>query len=1130
MTDAFTDHGTAEPVAIVGIGCRLPGGVVDVASLWELLADERDAIVPVPADRWDADSYYAPRSQQPGRMNAREGGFLERADGFDAAFFGISGRVAEQMDPQQRLLLQVGWEALEDAGVPPDSLAGSHAGVFMGACSQDYGSLTLSAAEADGAGAHSATGTFMSIVSNRLSYALDLRGPSMTVDTACSSSLVAVHLAVKSLLAGESELALAGGVNLMLTPQFAIALSQASMLSPQARSRAFAASADGYVRGEGAGVVVLKKLSAAQRDGDRVHAVILGSAVNQDGRTQGITVPNDKSQEANFRAALSVAGLSGDDIGYVEAHGTGTPVGDPLEAEALGRVLGDGRTEDDVAFIGSIKTNIGHLEAAAGIAGLLKAVLAVKHRRIPASLHFDAPNPAIDFRGLKIDVPTRIRPWPDHERAAASVNSFGFGGTNANVVLAEAAPEPTEPVGPPSAVPSVLVLNARSEQALRELALRYATLLEHSAPDLEQLCANLALRRSEHPHRVVVLAHDAAEAGRKLRDFAAGQSGPGVFSGHARGSRRGKIGFLFNGQGPQWFAMARTMIGTSPLFAAKIDECDRVARDFVDWSIKEALLAPDAESSPVQRTYCLQPTMFAVQVALAELWKSWGVVPDGVCGHSMGEIAAAHVCGAIDLPTALRIICHRARIQEDADETGGMMFVAMPKSEALALCAEHDELWLAAENSPAASTLSGRLPLLRRLEAELRERGVFARVLRVNCACHSEDMDPLRDQLLTELAGVRGQDGDIPMYSTATGKAVAGDELSTDYWWSNFRQPVLFDPAIRSMLDDGFDCFIELSPHPVLINSLKEITASAGADVVAVSSLAREKDDWEIFFGAFAELVTSGTPVDWQRRYGPRTPALDLPVNPWVEQRYWNESETSLAYRSVRQAHPMLKRIDAAHPTWEIKWDDHRLTWVKEHDVLGSVIVPGAAYVEAALSAAQQLIGQRCALEYAAEAIVRKDATCAKDEAGHALQLARSDFDPGDPRLGTSLANYGLCLRFAGDAGSHEALFREAHDVWRRADAWIARMDAPRVARSSLFHMRMEARHREIYRERWLKRWKEMADEATARVAALSDPADIQASTATDALARWRRECPAMLNDTRKLMAAAFLLLAPPAA
>lgn len=967
MTEAYPDHGTAEPIAIVGIGCRLPGGVVDAVSLWQLLSDERDAIVPVPADRWDADTYYAPSSQQPGRMNAREGGFLESANGFDAGFFGISGRVAEQMDPQQRLLLQVGWEALEDAGVPPESLAGTSAAVFMGACSQDYGGLQLSAAEVEGAGAHSATGTFMSIVSNRLSYALDLRGPSMTVDTACSSSLVAVHLAVKSLLNGESDLALAGGVNLMLTPQFGIALSQASMLSPQARSRAFAAAADGYVRGEGAGVVVLKKLSAARRDRDRVHAVILGSAVNQDGRTQGITVPNGRAQEENFRIALAGAGLSGDAVGYVEAHGTGTPVGDPLEAEALGRVLGDGRAEDDVAYIGSIKTNIGHLEAAAGIAGLLKAVLAVKHRSIPASLHFDAPNPSIDFRGMRIDVPTEMRPWPQrYDRAIASVNSFGFGGTNANVVLAEVEPKqvPPEPTKPSHAAPSVLVLNARSEHALRELALRYARLLEQDAPQLELLCANLALRRSEHPHRVAVLARDAAEAAEKLRAFAAGEGSAGVFPGHVRGTRTGKIGFLFNGQGPQWFAMARTLIETSPVFAATIEECDRVAKDFVDWSIREALLAPDEETSPVQRTYCLQPTMFAVQVALAELWKSWGIVPDGVCGHSMGEIAAAHVCGAIDLATALKIICRRARIQEDADETGGMMYVSMSKSEALALCDKHDELWLAAENSPVASTLSGRLPLLRQLEAELKEQGVFARVLRVNCACHSSDMDPLRERLLAGLEGVRGMDGDVPMYSTATGKAVTGAELSTEYWWSNFRQPVLFEPAIRSMLEDGIDCFVELSPHPVLINSLKEITDSAGADVVAVSSLARKKDDWDTFLGAFAELATSGAPVDWRRRYGTRVPALGLPVNPWVEERYWNESETSLAYRSGKQLHPMLKRVDAAHPTWEIKWDDHRLSWVKEHDVLGSVIVPGAAYVEAVLGAAGELVGESCALEY----------------------------------------------------------------------------------------------------------------------------------------------------------------------
>ncbi|MFB9905996.1 SDR family NAD(P)-dependent oxidoreductase [Allokutzneria oryzae] len=967
---------SAEPIAIVGIGCRLPGGVTDRESLWRVLTDGVDAIGPIPPSRWDVDRFYAPKAQQPGRMNAREGGFLDEIDTFDAAFFGISGRVAEQMDPQQRLLLEVSWEALEDAGVVPDSLAGGRTGVFVGACSQDYGGLQSAPGEVEGLGPHSATGTFMSIVSNRLSYTLDLRGPSMTIDTACSSSLVAVHLACESLRRGESELALAAGVNVMLTPQFAIALSQAAMLSPDARSRAFDSGANGYARGEGAGVVVLKPLSKALADNDRVYAVIQGSAVNQDGRTQGITLPSGEAQEANFRDALRSAGIAPSEIGYVEAHGTGTPVGDPIEANALGRVLREDRAEDDRAYIGSIKTNIGHLEAGAGIAGLIKATLSVYHRSIPPSLHFRSPNPDIDFDELRVTVPTEVESWPQrYPRALAAVNSFGFGGTNANVVVGEAptvvAPEPVR-----SSTPAVITLSARNATALGQLAERVADRLEREPVDPERLAAYLALRRAHHGHRIAVIGSDTKEIVDALRARATEET--------TAGGARGKIAFLYNGQGPQWYAMGRRLLETSPVYREKILECDRLAQKYLGWSIYEALTADEA-SSRVNETQCLQPTMFALQVALTELWKSWGVVPDAVLGHSMGEIAAAHVSGALDLDTALRVICHRSRIQENADPTGGMMFVALGKDEALELCERHPgELWLSAENSPRASTLSGRIPVLEALVAELGERGVFARVLKVNCACHSQDMDPLREELLSTLDGIACGPATIPMYSTVLGARIDGTELGTDYWWRNFRQPVLFEPGIRALVADGVDTFVELSPHPVLANSLKEITE----DAVVLASLVRKKDDWSTFLGAFADLYTAGHDIDWTRRHA-AAGAVDLPTNPWVRESYWNESEVSLRYRAGGQEHPMLKRVDSVRPTWEIRWDDYRLTWVKEHDVFGSVIVPGASYVEAALVAARELTGETCGLDY-----VAFERACVLDEDDP--QLSRIELNPDD--------------------------------------------------------------------------------------------------------------------------------------
>ncbi|MEV0043039.1 SDR family NAD(P)-dependent oxidoreductase [Nocardia rhamnosiphila] len=972
-----------EPVAIIGIGCRLPGGVSGPRELWELLEQGVDAITTTPEDRWDVDRFYSPKPQQPGRISARQGGYLDEVDTFDAAFFGISGRVAEQMDPQQRHLLEVAWETFEDAGMVPGAAAGTRTGVFIGACSQDYGALQSAPSEVEGLGPHSATGTFMSIVSNRLSYTFDLRGPSMTIDTACSSSLVAVHLAVESLRRGESELALAGGVNLMLTPQFGIALSQAAMLSPDGRSRAFDASANGYVRGEGAGLVLLKPLAAARADGDRIYALIHGSAVNQDGRTQGITVPSGESQQANFRAALAAAGVAPAEIGYVEAHGTGTPVGDPIEANALGRVLSVGREPGRAALLGSIKTNIGHLEAAAGIAGLIKAALCVRHRRVPPSLHYQEGNPDIDFETLPLAVAATGQQWPaEHAVAYASVNSFGFGGTNANVVLGEpAAQSPDDPAshgataaGP---VPTVLAFSARSASALDELGTRHARALEETGADLASYAAVTALRRGHHDFRRVVVAVDAAEAAAKLR---AGE----VVTGQVRRGERRKVAFVFNGQGPQWYAMGRTLLQTSAVYRNKILECDRSAREYIDWSIYEAL-TDDEESSRIGETRILQPTMFALQVALVELWRSLGIEPDAVVGHSMGEIAAAHISGALSLSEALKVICHRARIQDEADPTGGMMFVAVPEAQARELAARYpDEVWVSALNSPKASTLSGRRPVLQALAADLADRGVFARLLRVNCACHSQDMDPLRADLLAALGEIEHCGTGIPLYSTLTGARIEGSELGTEYWWRNFRQPVLFESAIRAMLADGYDTFVEVSPHPVLANSVTEISA----DVTTVPSLMRKKDDWAVLSDTLARLYTGGCDVDWRRSHPAGAPVLDIPKNPWIRQSFWNESRVSQRYRAGGQRHPMLKPVDGARPTWEISWDDHRLSWVREHNVFGSVIVPGAAYIEAALAAAGEATGQPCALEF-----VEFERACVLSDEP---QVSRLELDPED--------------------------------------------------------------------------------------------------------------------------------------
>ncbi len=674
-----------EPIAIVGIGCRLPGGASSPERLWALLCNGVDAVGDIPAERWDPDRFYAPIAQTPGRMSSRRAGCLDDVTSFDGEFFGIVPRVAEQMDPQQRILLEVTWEGLEDAGIPPTGLAGTRTGVYIGVCSHDYGDIQSAPCELEGLDAHSATGNFMSIVANRLSYTLDLRGPSMVVDTACSSSLVAVHLACNALRQRECDLAVAGGVNVMLSPHFPISLSQANMLSPDGRSRAFDASANGYVRGEGAGVVVLKRHSEALRDNDRIYALIRGSAVNQDGRTPGITVPGGGAQEANALAALAQAGIAPSQVGYLEAHGTGTPVGDPIEANALGRVINaDGkRGPAQRAFMGSIKTNIGHLEAGAGIAGLIKATLVVGHRAIPPSLHFEDPNPQIDFQARRLAVPTKIEAWPaGHDRAIAGVNSFGFGGTNAHVVLEEPPPVPvTRPAA--SAAPRLLSFSARSEEALHRLAEGWADWLERQgdAESVDAVAHFLALRRSHHDYRLAVVAATPAEAAASLRQHLRDGQAPGVTTGRKRSGARRKLAFLFNGQGPQWWAMGRKLLETEPVFADVVRACDRLARPFIDWSILDELTATETLSH-INATYALQPTMFALQMGLVALWRSWGVEPEGVVGHSLGDITAACVAGIIDLATALQIICNRSRIQDQANPEGGMLYAMLSPAEA----------------------------------------------------------------------------------------------------------------------------------------------------------------------------------------------------------------------------------------------------------------------------------------------------------------------------------------------------------------------------------------------------------------------------------------------------------------
>jgi acyl transferase domain-containing protein len=714
-----------EPIAIIGIGCRFPGGADDPDSFWKLLEEGVDAITEVPADRWNVRAFYDPDPGKPGKTQARWGGFVAGIDRFDPQFFGISPREAARMDPQQRLLLETAWEAIEDGGQTLERLRGSRTAVFVGISSWDYSLLQTGAHDLTIFDVYSNTGGSLSIAANRISYCLDLRGPSAAVDTACSSALVAVHLACRSIWEEGCSLALAGGVNALLMPDWYVGFSRLNMLSPDGRCKAFDARANGFVRSEGAGMILLKPLGRALADGDRVHAVIRATAINQDGRTPGMTVPSQEAQEALLREACRQAGIAPAQIHYIEAHGTGTLVGDPIEARALAQVLSTGRPAGQPCWIGSVKTNIGHLEAAAGIAGLIKAALVLEHRRIPANLHFQQPNPEIDFERLQLRVPVRTEPWPQTDGPAlAGVNSFGYGGTNAHVLLQEA-PRPVSGQGQTTegggdgavqsaraAVPGpqavIVPLSARGPEALRAAAEAMARFVQQSGADvsLRDLAGNAARRRSHHDHRLAVVAASKEQLVEELSAFAAGQPSAAC-SVERVAAQAPRLAFVCCGQGPQWWAMGRQLLSEEPIFRDLIERCDAVVRQLGPWSLLEELTA-DESRSRLEETAISQPAIFALQAALAELWRSWGVRPEAVIGHSVGEVAAAWLAGVFSLEDAVRVIYHRGRCMDRASSRGRMLAAGLTPDEALGWIEPYEErLALAAVNSPASVTLSG---------------------------------------------------------------------------------------------------------------------------------------------------------------------------------------------------------------------------------------------------------------------------------------------------------------------------------------------------------------------------------------------------------------------------------------
>jgi acyl transferase domain-containing protein/acyl carrier protein len=946
---------TDDLIAIIGMSCRFPGAA-DLASFWRLLREERDAIA-APPDRsiGGGDSGKLPVEGV--------GGLLDGIDGFDSEFFGLSPRVAAALDPQQRLLLEVAWEAMEDAGYRKEAIAGSRAAVYAGLWAGDFENTIYTSGEP--LDVHYLTGIGRFPGPNRISYLFDLRGPSVAVDTACSSSLVAVHLACRSIRSGECDLAIAAGVNAILRPEITEAFLGARMLSPDRRCKFGDRTADGFVRSEGCGVVVLKRLSSALRDGDSIYAVIRGTAVNNDGQTSGeLLFPSREGQEALIHEACADASILPSELQYVEAHGTGTSAGDPVEIEALGNVVGSNRTDE--CRIGSVKTNIGHTEGAAGVAGLIKVALSLWQGELPASLHFREPNPKAPWEKFALRIPQRTEPWPSaNGPALAGVSAFGITGTNAHAIL-EAAPEASaRPRGRASRsdVPRLVPLSARNADGLKALATSYRREIDSDGLDSDFIhVAHSAARRTPFDHRLAIVACDRNELGEKLGSFLQNESANGLASG-VSSPDPGKIAFVFPGQGAQWTGMARRLYADEPVFRAEIDRCDAAMRPLVEFSL--ASLFQGSEPLP-QDIDVIQPALFAVSAGLAALWRHWGVKPDGVVGHSMGEIGAAYVAGALSLEDAARVVCLRSALMRRVRGLGGMALVELGGAELDARLAGYGGLIaIAARNSSGSTVLSGQPEALQRLLVELEAAEIFCRSIKVDVASHSAYVDPILDDLALALAGVTPRLGGVPIYSTVTSQVENGSALDADYWVRNLRQPVLFGSAVQSLIADGFRTFLELSPHPLLVPSVQAGLAEAGQSGLALGSMRREEDERSCMLASAGALHVAGHRLEWERLNGPGR-CVSLPPLPLQRERAWPDvAQAGGAGRRRRSGHPFLdQRVESSlHPGsyfWEMEIGAAAAPFLSDHRVRGMAVFPAAAHLEIVCAAARELGVQAC--------------------------------------------------------------------------------------------------------------------------------------------------------------------------
>ena len=960
-------------VAVVSCSFRFPGTTTN--DYWSDLINGKDLITQVDPSRWAMDAFSHPSKKHAGTSYTFASGTLGDVSGFDAAFFGISPREAAQMDPQQRLLLEITWEAFENAGIKPNLVKGSKCGVFIGISSADYGQRFL-----DDLGAVDstvATGNASSIAANRISYLFDLKGPSMAIDTACSSSLVAFHQACQSIVAGETAMAIAGGVSLLLHPYGFIAFSKASMLSRKGVCSVFDAAADGYVRSEGGGIFVLKEYEQALADGDPILAVVAGTNVNSDGKKTGLTVPSKAAQSALLTEAYVKAGISPDDISYLEAHGTGTPLGDPIEAHALGTALGKLRSKDKPLLIGSVKSNLGHMEAASGVAGLVKALHCIKHRTIPASIHFKDPNPNIPFQDWNLKVVDQNTALPATGQVVVGINGFGFGGTNAHVIL-ESHTAKISPIRPQrsdelKAVRTPLFFSGKSEAALKDIAKQYAALLrKDDIVDLYDIAYSAAFNREWHQHRAVIFGGTPRTVASALESFAAnsedcrdkGNRSANLQVITALGMNpQPKVAFVYSGNGSQWEGMGRRLLMESPTFKSAVQAVERYFEKYENFSLEEELKGKYG-SGRYERTEIAQTALFAIQVGVTEMLRLQGVTPAAVVGHSVGEVAAAWAAGALTLEQAVKVIYYRSHFQGATKGQGQMTAVALGEAEISALLVEIgllDVVCVAGINSARGVTLAGPSAALTQVESALLERQVIYKRLDLDYAFHSAAMDPIQDRLEHALLAIKPQKARLDFISAITGEVVLGRQLDAHYWWQNIRRPVQFQKAIGTIRQLGIDVFVEVGPHAVLRGYINECVKADPKPARVIPTLMRSDDSAERVWTAASQVILAGVPTDLAPFFPHAGHFTELPNYPWQRDPHW-QTVTSESYHLLqrRKVHPLLGYPLAQQVlTWENQIDPLQYPELADHVVGGSIVFPGSGYAELGLAAAAQWTGQQ---------------------------------------------------------------------------------------------------------------------------------------------------------------------------